>query len=110
MIQQEMLEYQKIDRELTRIEKELRENENYVKFKQYRSMRQACDDNIARAESKAADLKTQLSSCRESIAKITAQIDEYCTPSTTRRIPTSLTTSTKSLTNSWSCLLTSKRK
>lgn len=78
MIQQEMLEYQKIDRELTRIEKELRENENYVKFKQYRNMRQACEDNVARAESKAADLKTQLSSCRESIAKITAQIDEYC--------------------------------
>lgn len=73
-----MLEYQKIDRELARIEKELRENENYLKFKQYKNMRQACEDSIARAESKAGDLKSQLSACHESITKITAQIEEYC--------------------------------
>lgn len=78
MIQQEMLEYQKIDRELSRIEKELRENENYVKFKQYKNMRQACEDNIARAEGKASDLKSQLAACRESMAKATALIEEYC--------------------------------
>lgn len=78
MIQQEMLDYQKIDRELARIEKELRENENYVKFKQYKNMRQACEDSIVRAESKAADLKSQLTSLRESIVKVTAQIEEFC--------------------------------
>ena len=78
MIQQEMLEYQKIDRELARIEKELRENENYVKFKQYKNMRQACEENIIRAESKAGDLKSQLTSLRESVLKVTAQIEEYC--------------------------------
>lgn len=78
MIQQEMLEYQKIDRELSRIEKELRENESYLKLRQYKNMRQACEDSIVRAESKANDLKSQLSSCRESITKITAQIEEYC--------------------------------
>lgn len=78
MIQQEMLEYQKIDRELGRIEKDLRENENYVKFKQYKNMRQACEDSIVRAEGKAAELKSQLTACRESITKITSQIEEYC--------------------------------
>ena len=78
MIQQEMLEYQKIDRELFRIEKDLRENENYVKFRQYKNMRQACEDNIARAENRTADLKSQLTALRENVAKITAQIEEYC--------------------------------
>lgn len=78
MIQKEMLEYQKIDRELARIEKELRENENYVKFRQYKNMRQACEDSVTRAESKASELKSQLTACRESIGRITAQIEEYC--------------------------------
>ena len=78
MIQQEMLEYQKIDRELSRIEKDLRENESYLKLKQYKNMRQACEESITRAESKAADLKAALTACRETITKVTAQIEEYC--------------------------------
>ena len=72
-----MLEYQKIDRELARIEKDLRENENYVKLKQYKAMRQACEDNIVRAESKANDLKAQLAPLRESMSKVLALIEEY---------------------------------
>lgn len=77
MIQQEMLEYQQIDRELNRIEKELRENEFFVKRKQYKAMHQTCEDNIARAETKANDFKAQLAVCRENMAKVTALIEEY---------------------------------
>lgn len=77
MIQQEMLEYQTIDRELNRIEKELRENEFFVKRKQYKAMHQNCEESISRAESKANDLKAQLASLRESMDKITALIEEY---------------------------------
>lgn len=77
MIQKEMLEYQTIDRELNRIEKELRENEYFVKRKQYKAMHQNCEESIARAEGRANDLKTQLVSLRESMSKITALIEEY---------------------------------
>lgn len=78
MIQQEMLDYQKIDRELNRIEKELRENEFFVKRKQYKAMHQSCEENIARAEAKANDLKNQLALCRENMSKAAAMIEEYC--------------------------------
>lgn len=77
MIQQEMLEYQKIDRELLRMEKELRENESYVKLKQYKAMRQACEDNVVRAESKANDLKSQLTSLKDNMSKVLALVEEY---------------------------------
>lgn len=78
MIQQEMLEYQTIDRELNRIEKELRENEFFVKRKQYKAMHQSCEESLTRAESKANDLKSQLAACREGMAKVTALIEEFC--------------------------------
>lgn len=78
MIQQELLEYQKIDRELNRIEKELRENEFYVKRKQYKALHQSCEDSLARAESKANELKSQLAAYRENMSQITALIEEYC--------------------------------
>lgn len=78
MIQQEMLEYQTIDRELNRIEKELRENEFFVKRKQYKAMHQSCEESISRAEVKAADLKNQLTACRENMSKAAKLIEEYC--------------------------------
>lgn len=78
MIQQEMLEYQKIDRELSRIEKELRENEFFVKRKQYKAMHQNCEESLVRAENKANDLKSQLAACRDNMIKVNALIEEYC--------------------------------
>ena len=78
MIQKEMLESQTIDRELNRIEKDLRANEFFVKRKQYKAMHQNCEESISRAEVKAADLKNQLAACRENMAKATKFIEEYC--------------------------------
>lgn len=77
MIQAEMLQYQSIDRELNRIEKELKKNEFFVKRKQYKALHQGCEENIARSESKAADLANQLAAARQNMAKINAVLDEY---------------------------------
>ncbi len=77
MIQQEMLEYQSIDRELNRIQAELRKNEFYQKGRQYKALKQNYEDSVARAETKANDLKTQLAVCRENMSKATAVIEEY---------------------------------
>ena len=77
MIQAEMLQYQSIDRELNRIEKELRKNEFFVKRKQYKQLHQNCEDSIAKSEGKVADLRNQLAAARQSMAQIVAVLDEY---------------------------------
>lgn len=77
MIQAEMLQYQSIDRELNRIEKELRKNEFFVKRKQYKQLHQNCEDSITKSEGKAADLRNQLAAARQSMAQIVAVLDEY---------------------------------
>ena len=77
MIQQEMLQYQSVDGELNRIEKELRKNENYVKSRQYKALRQECEDNLSKLDAKTADLRTQLATARQNMEKITAEIEEH---------------------------------
>lgn len=77
MIQNEMLEYQNIDKELNRIEKDLRKNEYFVKRKQYKSLYQGCEDNIAKFDAKAAELRSQLVAARQSTDKINAVLEEY---------------------------------
>ncbi len=77
MIQAEMLQYQSIDRELNRIEKELKKNEFFVKSKQYKALHQGCEDNIAKSESKAAELRNQLAAARQNMSEINGVLDEY---------------------------------
>ena len=77
MIQQEMLQYQKIDGELIRIERDLRKNENYVKSRQYKALRQELEDNLARLDAKSVDLKSQLAAARQSVEKLAASIEEH---------------------------------
>jgi len=77
MIQQEMLQYQSLDGELSRIEKELRKNEFYVKRKQYKALRQECEENIAKLDGKAGELRVQLANAKQSLDKITAVIEEH---------------------------------
>ena len=77
MIQQEMLQYQSFDGELNRIEKELRKNENYIKSRQYKALRQECEDNLLKLDAKSGDLKAQLAVARQSVEKITAVIEEH---------------------------------
>ena len=76
MIQQEMLQYQSMDAELSRIEKELRKNENFVKRKQYKAIWQECDDNLNKLDAKAVELRSQLAVAKQSMDKITSVIDE----------------------------------
>lgn len=77
MIQQEMLEYQKLDGELNRIERDLKKNEFYLKRKQYKAMSQECDDNRVKLDQKASDLRIQLQTAQQSMQKISDIIDEH---------------------------------
>lgn len=77
MIQQEMLTYQDIDSELSRIEKELRKNDSFIKRKQFKLLSQDCEENLAKLDAKALDLKNQLALARQSMDTITEVIEEY---------------------------------
>lgn len=77
MIQQEMLQYQKLDSELNKIERELKKNEFYVKRKQYKALRQECEENLSKLDSKAAELKSQLTVAKQTLAEINAVIEEH---------------------------------
>lgn len=77
MIQQEMLQFQSLDAELNRIEKELRKNEHFVKRKQYKALHTECEENIAKLDAKAGELKSQLAAAKQSMEKIGAVIDEH---------------------------------
>lgn len=77
MIQQEMLQYQEIDGELNRIERDLRKNEGFVKRRQYKAMSQECEENLARLDARAADLRNQLATARQSMEKINSVIEEH---------------------------------
>lgn len=77
MIQQEMLNYQQLDGELNRIERDLRKNENFVKRKQYKAASQECEETISKLDARAADLKAQLAIAEQSVKKITEVISEH---------------------------------
>ncbi len=77
MIQQEMLQYQSLDMELARIERDLRKNDNFVKRKQYKAMTQECEETIAKLDAKASDLRNQLAQAQQSVQKITDVIEEH---------------------------------
>lgn len=77
MIQQEMLQYQSLDGELNRIERDLRKNDSFVKRRQYKALSQECEENISKLDAKAQDLTNQLAQARDAMEKITAIIDEH---------------------------------
>lgn len=77
MIQQEMLQYQSLDGELNRIEKDLRKNENYLKRRQYKALSQECEENLTKLDARAQELANQLAQAREALGKITEVIDEH---------------------------------
>lgn len=77
MIQQQMLEYQKIDGELNRIERDLRKSEAYQNLKKYKALRAEYEDTLNKLDAKASDLKNRLAQAKQSIAKINAVIDEH---------------------------------
>ena len=77
MIQQQMLDYQALDGELNRIEKELKKNESFVKRRQYKALIEECEDNLTKLDAKAAELRSQLATARQSMEKISAVIDEH---------------------------------
>lgn len=77
MIQQEMLTYQSLDGELNRIERDLRKLDCFVKRRQFKAMSQECEENLAKLDAKAQDLKNQLAAARQAMEKITEVIEEH---------------------------------
>ena len=77
MIQQEMLEYQSLDGELNRIEKELRKHDSFIKRRQFKALSQECEDNLAKLDARAQDLRNQLAVARQTMDKITEVIEEH---------------------------------
>ena len=76
MIQQQMLEYQKIDGELNRIERDLRKSEAYQNLRKYKALRQEYEDTLNKLDSKASDLKNKLTQAKQAVSKINAVIEE----------------------------------
>ena len=72
-----MLQYQSLDSELTRIERDLKKNDNFVKRKQYKALSQECEDNIGKLDAKANELRNQLATARQQMDKVTAAIEEH---------------------------------
>ena len=77
MIQQEMIQYQSLDSELNRIEKDLRKNDSYIKRKQFKALSQECEENLAKLDIRAQELKNQLAAARQTMEKITEVIEEH---------------------------------
>lgn len=77
MIQQEMLEYQSLDGELNRIEKDLRKNDSFIKRKQFKALSQECEENLAKLDAKAQELRNQLAAAKATMDKITEVIEEH---------------------------------
>lgn len=77
MIQQEMLEYQSLDSELNKIERDLRKNEFYVKRREWKGALQKAEEQLARLEQKTVDLRNQLAQATQNLQKVNAVIDEY---------------------------------
>lgn len=77
MIQQEMLQYQQLDGELNRIERDLKKNESFIKRRQYKALSQECEESIAKLDARAQDLRNQLALAQQSLQKITEVIEEH---------------------------------
>ena len=76
MIQQQMLEYQKIDGELNRIERDLRKSEAYQNLRKNKALRQEYEHTFNKIDSKASELKNKLTQAKQAVAKINAVIEE----------------------------------
>lgn len=77
MISQEMLQYQKIDSELNRIERDLRKSDAYQNRQKFKSLRQEFEDRLIKLDTKAGELKSQLAAAQANLNKISAIIGEH---------------------------------
>lgn len=77
MIQHEMLEYQSLDLELNKIERELKNNEIYLKRREKKAALQKAEEQLNRFEQKAVELRNKLASAAQNIKKINEIIEYY---------------------------------
>ncbi len=77
MIQQEMLQYQTLDSELNKIERDLKKNKYYVLRRDVKASLQKSEDQLARLDQKTIDLRNQLAQANQTLQKINAVIEEH---------------------------------
>lgn len=77
MIQQEMLEYQDLDIELNKIERELKKNPFYTKRREVKSALQKAEEQLARLDQKTLELRNQLTTATQTLQSINAVIEEH---------------------------------
>jgi len=77
MIQQEMLQYQAMDIELNRIERDLKKNESFVKRKEMKLALQKSEEQLSRLDQKSAELRNQLERANQTLAKLGEIMEEY---------------------------------
>lgn len=77
MIQQEMLQYQAMDIELNRIERDLKKNESFVKRKEMKMALQKGEEQLTRLDQKTLELRNQLERANQSLTKLGEIIEEY---------------------------------
>lgn len=77
MIQQEMLQYQAMDIELNRIERDLKKNESFVKRKEMKMALQKGEEQLTRLDQKTLELRNQLERANQSLSKLGEIFEEY---------------------------------
>ncbi|MCM1289358.1 MAG: C4-type zinc ribbon domain-containing protein [Corallococcus sp.] len=77
MIQQEMLQYQAMDVELNKIERDLKKNESFVKRKELKLALQKSEEQITRLDQKTAELRNQLEKATQTLSKLVDVFDDH---------------------------------
>lgn len=77
MIQQEMLQYQAMDIELNKIERDLKKNESFVKRKEMKLALQKGEEQLTRLDQKTLELRSQLERANQTLSKLGDIIEEY---------------------------------
>ena len=77
MIQQEMLQYQTLDSELNKIERELRKNQYFLKRREVKAALQKSEEQLSRLDQKTADLRNQLALANQNLQKVNSVIEEH---------------------------------
>ena len=77
MIQQEMLNYQQMDIELNRIERDLRKNESFVKRKELKLALQKSEEQLSRLDQKSLELRSQLERATQTLTKLSESLEDH---------------------------------
>ncbi|MBQ2805412.1 MAG: hypothetical protein IKC52_01130 [Clostridia bacterium] len=77
MIQKEMLQYQQIELQLNKIEKELRQNSAFTDRKRFKALRVESEEKISKMDDQAKALRAQLAVAQTTLSGIAKIVEEH---------------------------------